>query len=500
MRTIAIINQKGGCGKTTTAINLAGALGGLDRRTLLVDLDPQSHCAAGLGVPESAIDLDSGDLLLHGDAERAPKTERLVWRVARGVDLVPSRMKLAGIEAQRGGLADMPDREQRLRKGLRRFDRGYELCLLDCPPSIGLLTYNALAAADAVLVPVETGYFSLQGATKLVTTVRSLSRRLGRTPRIWLLPTMHEPDEAVGRDLLAELAKRFGRHVAGVTIRRDERLREAVGLGKPVHEHAPTSPGALDYAALARWIIEDGCLDFEAEHELEPIAAREASDVRTPAILGPGGFSADIHAGPDPASGLDAYEYDERAGEQELAPEVRVTTRRELRDALAEAVARTEPPGPSRAAELVARAAELQHKLEKLAQSRPAAIVETPARGTGPISPVEAASVGRLYGVRATRHGLLFVQPLAIGGEIAVAGDMNRWDPEAGRMRRNSTLGVYELCLPAAPGKNRYRLVVDGRWITDPYNNNREPNPYGELNSVIEAVSTDPAAARQPAS
>ena len=152
MRTIAIVNQKGGCGKTTTAISLSGALATLGQRVLLVDMDPQSHCAAGLAIPEGHIEQDVGDAMLASDPSKLD-LNKLIWRIGRNLDLLPSRMKLAGLEASRGGLATLEDKDQRLAKVLRALS-GYDLAIIDCSPSIGLLTYNALCAADEVLIPV----------------------------------------------------------------------------------------------------------------------------------------------------------------------------------------------------------------------------------------------------------------------------------------------------------------------------------------------------------
>lgn len=167
MRTIAIINQKGGCGKTTTAINLSSLLARRGRRVLLVDMDPQSHCAAGLGIPEQRIDQDIGDAMLAAGV-RTIDPARLLWRAGRNLDLAPSRMRLAGLEAARGGLNELADKELRLLSALGLLAKDYDLCCIDCPPSIGLLTYNSLAAADVVLIPVETAFFSLQGDRKSV--------------------------------------------------------------------------------------------------------------------------------------------------------------------------------------------------------------------------------------------------------------------------------------------------------------------------------------------
>jgi chromosome partitioning protein len=245
MRTIAILNQKGGCGKTTTAINLSAVMARMGRRVLLIDMDPQSHCALGLGVPENRIELDVTDALLNAGSPKPIDASRLLWRPVRNLDLIPSRMRLAGLEAAKGGLAEAPDREQRLKKALDPMRRQYDVAVIDCSPSIGLLTYNALVAADMVVIPVETGYFSLQGATRQAATVRTLAKRLGVTPGIWMLATMHDAGNAVATDLLDELHRRFKGRVVPLVVRRDAKLREAASFGQSIADYAPGCEGAF---------------------------------------------------------------------------------------------------------------------------------------------------------------------------------------------------------------------------------------------------------------
>jgi chromosome partitioning protein len=237
MRTIAIINQKGGCGKTTSAINLAAGLARRGFRALLIDLDPQAHCAAGLGVPEERMDLDISDALRA--PEGAPLVrDRLLWHIGRGFDLLPSRMKLAGLEAARGGLADMDNPQNKLAGVIDRLTkdtapgsdparRRYDAVVIDCPPSIGLLSYNALAAATEVIIPVETSFFSLRGAAKQIQTARSVTRHVGAEARVRLLATMYDPRLPLARDLLDDLRDRFGAAVIPTVIRLDSEVKEA---------------------------------------------------------------------------------------------------------------------------------------------------------------------------------------------------------------------------------------------------------------------------------
>ncbi|MFZ4575542.1 MAG: ParA family protein, partial [Phycisphaerales bacterium] len=300
MKTIAVINQKGGCGKTTTAINLSASLSRLGKRILLVDLDPQSHCAAGLGVPEQRIEMDIGDAMLAVQT-RAIDPARLLWHPGKNLDLAPSRMRLAGLEASRGGLADLPDKERRLSMTIAALGNGYDYAIIDCPPSIGLLTYNALAAADLVLIPVETGFFSLQGATRQLNTVRTLARRLGKPIAVRMLPTLHEENSSVAADVLTELHNRFRDRVVPVVIRRDPKLRETATFGQSIFDYAPTSIGADDYGRLANWLVKFRVIADEppaAEEIAEPAPATERTET-TPAIAQPAAATVQPTTQPD---------------------------------------------------------------------------------------------------------------------------------------------------------------------------------------------------------
>lgn len=483
VRSIAIINQKGGCGKTTTAINLAGCFARVGMPTLLVDMDPQSHCAAGLAIPEQRVDLDVGDAMLI-DPKRPLDAERLLWRAARNLDLAPSRTRMAGLEAGRGGLDRLPDKELRLKGLLGRFTDRYEACVIDCSPSLGLLAYNAMSAADAILVPVETSYFSLHGAAKQINAIASLSRRLKLSLPVWLVPTIHDPDDALARDLLAELNERYGGQVAPCAIRIDRRLKEAASFGQPIFEYAPGSQGAHDYAQLASWLADLLDLpipDEAALAELRSDPAETIVDTETPARQQPEAIAspaAEIVAADPPVA-------------QPLVPPVAEATPPAV-DHLA-----SQPPiepagedGPalSRADDLLRRAQALQRRREgvgarlELVEPKPEPL-RVPVGGGG-------NAMRRLYGARPTTSGVLFVQPLATGRSIAIAGDFNQWSADAHPMRRNEELGVFELLVPVGPGRHHYRLVVDGDWRRDPYNPSSEPNPFGGANSVVEVAAT----------
>ncbi|MCZ6837586.1 MAG: ParA family protein, partial [Planctomycetota bacterium] len=258
MRTIAIVNQKGGCGKTTCAINLAAIYAKRGLRTLLVDMDPQSHCAAGLGVPESRIEYSIGDALIS-DIDGRFNPDDLRWEVTRNLDLAPSTMRLAGMEAPGGGLHELPDKDKRLEKLLKRMDDRYDLCLVDCPPTIGLLAFNALRAARETLIPVETGYYSLIGAEKQWKTIQRIIERIGRPIACHMVATMYDEKSDVGKNILTTLRRRFAGQLLPTVIRLSETIREAACLGQPVIDYAPNSEAKQDFVKLADWLEQHAC-------------------------------------------------------------------------------------------------------------------------------------------------------------------------------------------------------------------------------------------------
>lgn len=463
MRTIAIVNQKGGCGKTTTAINLGASLGRLGRRTLLVDLDPQGHCAAGLGIPENQIELDSSDLLQAGGT-RNLDTARLFWRCARNLDVIPSRVRLAGLEAPGASFARREGRERSLSNALRSMGDRFDVCLLDCPPSIGLLTFNALVASDLVLIPVETGYFSLQGAARQLTTARAVGRRLGADIRCAVLPTLHEPGLAVAEDLLAELLRRFGKRLLPVTIRRDPALREAVSFGRPVCDHAPQSVGAQDYAALASVLIEsETLLAGEDEDDREEIDA--AGDWR-PAQRHPEAGAVVI-----PGHDGSVFITSTSLVGPPMGQIVVTAGNGEIQSGLAQRVRPTPAEQtPTRAEEIARRAAQPR-------PSRPEAQPDTAQPGPAP-------APRPVFGCRVTDTGVEFVQPGALGKRVAIAGKFSHWQPV--ELTLNPATGVHALRLQLTPGRHEYRLVVDGHWIADPYNTDWVLNEFGEPHSIVE--------------
>ena len=458
MRTIAIMNQKGGCGKTTTAVNLAGALAARGRPTLLVDLDPQSHCAAALSVPEDKVDLSSADLLLTG-GERALDETRLLWSVAKRLELAPSTVSLAGLEAPRGGLADKPDRDQRLARSLESIGDRFEFCVIDCPPSIGLLTFSALRAATETIIPVETAYFSMHGAQRQAQTLRTMGRRLGGALAYSVLPTMHNPESSLARDVLAELRRAFKGRVIPTPVRLDAKLREAASFGQVITEYAPGSWGAGDYTALAEWLEERtgaGRPTFTEDGDAEIVVR----------ATGPRAPEAERVTVEQASRGREAVRA--AAADEAPAPAPAVTPGSERARDLAD-----------RARRLLSRSSDIQ---ERIARARgvhlapPEPPETTPARKPGR-RPTE------LYGVRETSRGALFVHPAAREATVCVAGDFNGWSATAHPLRFNEAMGVHEAVIGLKPGAYEYRLVVDGAWIADPFNPTTSTNPFGGINS-----------------
>ncbi len=248
-----MVNQKGGCGKTTTAINTAAALAERGRRVLLVDLDPQAHATIGLGKDPDSFHHTIYDVMKEGNGALSSV---IVPTDVDRLDLAPCNVLLAGAEME---LGRMSDRQLLLTNGLRPASDRYDLCLIDCPPSLGVLTFNALVASTEVVVPVQVHYYALEGLKRLLETVRIIRERFhpDSMESIGLLLTFVEERSTFSRQIQQEMREIFGDLVFDSVIHRNVRLAEAPSAGESVLTYAPHSRGAADHRALACEILHE---------------------------------------------------------------------------------------------------------------------------------------------------------------------------------------------------------------------------------------------------
>jgi len=243
-KVIAITNQKGGVGKTTTTINLAASLVKTRRRVLLVDIDPQGNATMGSGIPKDETEQTVYHVLLGLEP-----IDRVVRQTEGGYDIVPANSDLAGAEVE---LISLDRRERRLRTAIESVARQYDYVLIDCPPSLNLLTINALVAAQAVLIPMQCEYYALEGLSSLVGTIQRVREALNPALEIaGLLRTMYDPRNSLANEVSAQLLKHFGDKLYNTIIPRNVRLAEAPSYGKPVISYDLHSKGAQAYLALA---------------------------------------------------------------------------------------------------------------------------------------------------------------------------------------------------------------------------------------------------------
>jgi len=424
MRTIAVVNQKGGCGKTTVSINLASAIAEAGYKTLLVDMDSQSHCAVGLAVPEEQIEQSIYDVLISGSRNEPLKLTEILWQITDGLELAPASIDLSAYEQQMAGI---PNRENCLKDILDRVSSQYDFVIVDCPPAVGLLTFSALRAATDVIVPVETGYFALHGLSKQLETLSVLCQRCNQQVNVKVLASMYDIRTKMAREILAELKGHFSDKMFDTVVNFNTKLKEATSFGQPINEYDPASKGQADFRALAEEVIRD-----QAEQNRHDLVNSLADQ------LGAISSSADELLKATKTPSIEVLETSEQPIEESPEP----------------VIAETDFP----------------EKSEKEVQE-----------------PVTIdAKLSDYYGVNQRDGAVVFVTLYPRAETVKVAGDFNNWQPGKNQLEKIGKSGIWQTEMDLAPGKYRYRLVVDGQWQQDPYNEHTEPNPFGGFNSVLE--------------
>jgi len=270
MRTIAIVNQKGGCGKTTTAINLSASLAQKRKKVLLVDLDPQSNASIGLKVAVEDLDRSIYDVFTQSH-----QLEEVIIAIDEYFHLVPSQLILSAVEQE---LAGKEGRESIFLRAIDLMNRGYDYIIVDCPPSLGLLTFNALRACREALVPIEMSVFSLQGVARLLEVIEVLKTKYNHEIHYKVLPTICNTRTVFSAEVLANMRKHFSKNMYRTIIHATVRLKESAGYGLPINKYDKRCRGTIDYSQLAdEVVLEEKRLrkDASVSHAAGPRQTKE---------------------------------------------------------------------------------------------------------------------------------------------------------------------------------------------------------------------------------
>jgi chromosome partitioning protein len=454
MRTLAMINQKGGCGKTTTAINLSASLAERGQKVLLVDLDPQAHSTLGMGVNpdfliESAYDLFSN---------QEKRLRDIVIPISRNLDLAAAKFSLALTDRL---VADRTDKERILRRALESCDGFYDFVIVDCPPNVGTLTLNALAASDEAMAILETSFFSLHGISRLLETLGTVRKSLNPDITVSVLATLFDKRTRFARDVLDEIRTHFSGKMYDTVIRTCVRLKEATSAGLPVHRYDPGSKGSADYMSLADEVIRRR----QSLRETGNAAVDQLEKRNTAAVSGVAcdeGAQCDSEEEPGlmPAGG--------QPHGADLPPTQVFAAWSERNE-------------PSYLGLLASKSAVGSNEARDSESNE--ATKERPMGHRANGGSVLPSSTG--LGPETVQGGVLFSLDAPRASDVRLVGDFNGWDPSSTAMVKEPGSGLWKALVSLGDGRFEYRYLVDGDWTEDPANPMFVVSEYGGKNSVL---------------
>ena len=460
MRVFAIANQKGGCGKTTTAINLAAALAECGKSVLLIDLDPQAHSTLGLGVDPEKLEKSLSDVL-NEEPGKALAIEDVIVAVLPRLDLAPSEISLSAFEQRWAGVQG---REEILYGKLKPLDPLFDFVLIDCPPNIGLLTFNAIRAADDVLVPVEPSFFSLHGLKKLSETVGLVEDTFSKPIALRALLTLWDPRTVLARDIWKKLESNFSGKIFNTHIRKNNRLQQAVEAGKPITVFDPDSVGARDYRALAKELLE---------LKTEELATTLVHEIDEEAVLM-------------------AEKAQEMSGKKPEEVKQTESPNKELLESLTKETIETESSQPAEE-EAVPQGSVPENPANALdaVYEEIRGLPEEEVAGARFEQAEESAAVGQLgnstlAATRETEEAEMVFSYLAPAAEsVEIIGDFTDWQP----LRLNpppGSQGVWMRIFHLRKGTYQYKFLVDGKKTIDLKNPRFGVCTQGGIASIME--------------